>query len=200
MVTTSAEPMTASPAEPVPVAMLGRTSALALQDPAASMRRQIRSAKEWLPPGWYIAAYYWDVESGALDLEERGHGTWYEQFTSQGIPRNGGLADLLAEAMAPAPRFTAVVCEDIERSARDFYNSVKLERQLSDQGIPLFAADEPADITGISPTTILVRRVKQGSRSISGSSSRKRPGTGCASTPWKAGTPAPSPTATSPRR
>jgi site-specific DNA recombinase len=39
---------------------------------------------------------------------------------------------------------------------------VKLERQLSDQGIPLFAADEPADITGINPTTILVRRVKQG--------------------------------------
>ncbi len=26
----------------------------------------------------------------------------------------------------------------------------------------LFAADEPADITGISPTIILVRRIKQG--------------------------------------
>jgi len=84
------------------------------------------------------------------------------QFTSQGIPGDGGLADLLTEAKAPAPRFTAAVCEDIERSASDFCNSVKLERQLSDQGIPLFAADEPADITGINPTTILVRRVKQG--------------------------------------
>ncbi len=39
---------------------------------------------------------------------------------------------------------------------------MKLERQLSDQGIPLFAANAPADITGINPTTILVRRVKQG--------------------------------------
>ena len=39
---------------------------------------------------------------------------------------------------------------------------MKLERQLSNQGIPLSAADEPADITGINPMTILVRRVKQG--------------------------------------
>ena len=102
------------------------------------------------------------MESGAPDIEERWHGTGYEQFTSQGIPRDGGLADLLTEAKAPAPRFTAVVCEDIELSARDFYNPVKLERQLADQGIPIFAAEEPADITGISPTTILVRRIKQG--------------------------------------
>ena len=52
--------------------------------------------------------------------------------------------------------------EDIERASRDFYNSVKLERELSDQGIPLFATDEPADITGVNPTTLLIRRVKQG--------------------------------------
>ena len=105
-------------------------------------------------------AYYWDVESGGLDIEQRGHGS-YEQFTSQGIPRDGGLADLLNEAGPPIPG-SPPWCEDIERASRDFYNSVKLERELSDQGIPLFATDEPADITGISSTTILVRRVKQG--------------------------------------
>jgi DNA invertase Pin-like site-specific DNA recombinase len=132
-----------------------------MQDPVASLRRQITSGTEWLPPGWYIAGYYWDVESGGLDIEQRGHGS-YGQFTAQGIPRDGGLADLLAEAQSPQPKFAAVVVEDIERAARDFYNSVKLERQLSDQGIPLFATDEPPAITGISPTTILVRRVKQG--------------------------------------
>ncbi len=125
------------------------------------LRRQITSTREWLPPGFYVAGYYWDVESGALDLEQRGHGS-YEQFTAQGIPRDGGLADLLAEAQSPQPRFAAVVVEDIERASRDFYNSVKLERQLSDQGIPLFATDEPADITGVNPTTLLIRRVKQG--------------------------------------
>ena len=45
---------------------------------------------------------------------------------------------------------------------RDTFNSLKLERELNDQGIPLFATDEPAHIDGINPTTVLVRRVKQG--------------------------------------
>ena len=163
MATPPQAPMTgpAGPAEPVPVAVLARTSTLVMQDPAASLRRQITSAGEWLPPGFYIAGYYWDVESGGLDIEQRGHGS-YGQFTAQGIPRDGGLADLLAEAKSPQPKFAAVVVEDIERAARDFYNSVKLERQLTDQGIPLFATDEPPAITGVSSTTILVRRVKQG--------------------------------------
>jgi DNA invertase Pin-like site-specific DNA recombinase len=141
--------------------VLARTSTLALQDPAASLRRQITSTREWLPPGFFVAGYYWDVESGGLDLDQRGHGT-YEQFTEQGIPRDGGLADLLDEARSANPRFAAVVVEDIERASRDFYNSIKLERELSDQGIPLFATDEPADIKGVNPTTLLIRRVKQG--------------------------------------
>ncbi len=38
-------------AEPVPVAILARTSTLLLQDPVASVRRQIRSCTQWLPPG-----------------------------------------------------------------------------------------------------------------------------------------------------
>ena len=40
-----------APAEPVPVAFLGRTSTLEMQDPVASLRRQIRSSRTWLPPG-----------------------------------------------------------------------------------------------------------------------------------------------------
>ena len=55
------------------MAVLARTSTLALQDPAASLRRQLTSTREWLPPGFYVAAICWDVESGALDLERRGH-------------------------------------------------------------------------------------------------------------------------------
>ena len=47
-------------------------------------------------------------------------------------------------------------------SARDTFSSLKLERALSDQGIPLFATDEPFNVAGINATTILVRRVKQG--------------------------------------
>jgi hypothetical protein len=62
---------TLTAAEPVPVAIAARTSTLALQDPVASVRRQIRSCEAWLPPGWFIAAVYSDVESGATDLEYR---------------------------------------------------------------------------------------------------------------------------------
>jgi site-specific DNA recombinase len=150
-----------APAEPVPVAFLGRTSTLLLQDPVASLNRQLREVKAKLPPGWFIAGHYWDIESGGLDLEDRGHGTGH-QGLQVGIPRDGGLAGLLAEAAGPAPRFAAVMCEDIERSGRDTFNALKLERQLSDAGIPLFATDEPINVEGMNATTILVRRVKQG--------------------------------------
>jgi hypothetical protein len=39
---------------------------------------------------------------------------------------------------------------------------LKLEKKLASAGIPLFAADEPIDVEGMTATTILVRRVKQG--------------------------------------
>ena len=133
-----------------------------MQDPVASLRRQIRSSRGWLPPGWFIAAYYWDVESGGLDLEQRSQGQAWQAFTAAGIPRDGGMADLLAEAASPAPRFAAVICEDIERSGRDTFNALKLEKKLSRNDIPLFATDEPAVIEGVNATTVLVRRMKQG--------------------------------------
>jgi hypothetical protein len=49
--TPPAGPVAVGPAEPVPVAILARTSTLVLQDPLASLRRQIRSCAGWLPPG-----------------------------------------------------------------------------------------------------------------------------------------------------
>jgi site-specific DNA recombinase len=150
------------PGEPVPVAFVGRTSTLELQDPVASLRRQVRSCQAVLPPGWFIAAWYWDIESGGLGLEARSQGDAYRRFAAAGIPRDGGMADLLAEAASPVPRFAAVICEDIERSGRDTFNALKLEKKLSRQGIPLFATDEPIVIDGVNATTVLVRRVKQG--------------------------------------
>ena len=148
--------------EPVPVAFTGRTSTLVMQDPAASLRRQVRECQAKLPPGWFLAAYYWDIESGGLAIDQRGHGSAHEQFKDIGIPRDGGLADLLAEAASPVPRFAAVICEDIERSGRDTYYALQLEKQLTMAGIPLFATDEPIDVAGANATTVLVRRVKQG--------------------------------------
>jgi site-specific DNA recombinase len=131
------------PAAPVPVAILARTSTLYLQDPLASLQRQYRSCEEWLPAGWYVAAFYWDVESGAIDIEDRSRTASFEPFTAAGLPRDGGMAELLEEAAAPEPRFAAVVCEDIERSGRDTFNALKLERELQDMGVPLFAPTSP---------------------------------------------------------
>ena len=153
---------TAGPATPVPVAFLGRTSNERLQDPIASMRRQVRKSHAWLPAGCQIVACYWDVESGGDDLEDRGRKDTWQVAAAAGIPRDGGISDLLNEAKSPTPDFAFVICENIERSARDTYNSLKLERELQDQGIPLFATDEPFSVEGINATTILVRRVKQG--------------------------------------
>ena len=142
MVTTAQAPATpaAVTAEPVPVAFIGRTSTLALQDPGASLRRQLRSARGWLPPGWFLAAVYWDIESGGIDLEHRSQGDAHRQFAGPDLPRDGGMADLLREAASPAPRFAAVVCEDIERSGRDMFNALKLEKELSRQGMRLIHA------------------------------------------------------------
>ena len=102
------------------------------------------------------------MESGATDLEARSRTDSWKVLTEAGLPRDGGMADLLREAASPSPRFAVVVCEDIERSARDTFNSLKLEKELARHGIPLFATDEPADIAGVNSTTLLVRRVKQG--------------------------------------
>ena len=149
-------------AQPVAVAALTRTSTLDLQDPVASARRQLRTITGWLPPGWYIAAVYSDVESGATSIDGRSRTESWRVLTDAGLPRDGGMADLLADAAAPNPKFSVVVVEDIERASRDFYDSVKLERKLGSHGVPLLATDEPADITGLNATTVLVRRVKQG--------------------------------------
>ena len=125
------------------------------------MRRQIRTCEAWLPAGWFIAAVYSDVESGATDLDARSRTESWRILTDAGLPRDGGMADLLNEAASPSPRFAVVVCEDIERSARDTFTALRLEKELSRHGIPLFATDGPADIAGVNATTVLVRRVKQ---------------------------------------
>jgi site-specific DNA recombinase len=153
---------TAGPAGLIPGVFLGRTSGDRLQDPIASLRRQIRNCQAWLPPGCQITGYYWDVESGGLDLDQRGQSDAWQAAAAAGIPRDGSVADLLTQAKSPTPAFTFVVCEDIERSARDAYSSLRLEKQLADQGIPLFATDEPFNVEGINATMVLVRRVKQG--------------------------------------
>jgi site-specific DNA recombinase len=147
--------------QPVPFAFVGRTSTMELQDPVASLRKQVRQCQAKLPPGGFFAAYFWDIESGGLDLDARGHGSAHELFPDIGIPRDGGIADLLAEAAAPSHRFVAVVCQNIERSARDMLAALQLEKRLQHAEIPLFASDEPISMDRVTASAVLLRRTKQ---------------------------------------
>ena len=81
---------------------------------------------------------------------------------TRGSPATAAWPTCSPRPPAPVPKFAAVICEDIERSGRDTFNALKLEKKLSRNGIPLFATDEPAHIDGVNATTVLVRRMKQG--------------------------------------
>jgi len=117
-----------------------------------------------------IVAFFWDVESGRLDLDQRGHSDAHEQFDVP-VPRDGGIADLLDEARQPARRFVAVVCESVDRLSRITQVGTTIEASLEHCGVALLAADEgitAADLPNASgtlarmrATPILTRRVKQ---------------------------------------
>jgi site-specific DNA recombinase len=146
----------------VPLAFVGRTSTSTIQNPVESLSRQLRRAQERLPQGFYIARHYWDIESGGTDLDARSQFDVWQKFADAGIPRDGGMADLRAAAQAERPPFCAVICENIERSGRDTFDALKLEKELRAAGMVIFATDEPIDVQAAEGSTILVRRMKQG--------------------------------------
>ncbi len=155
----------------VPVAWMGRTSSDDAQDPTLSLPHQLENSRNALPPGSVVVAKFYDVESGRNTIERRGTGNAHQQFNIP-IPRDGGIADLLAEAQRPDRRFVAVVCESIERVARTTYFSTKIEYELEQAGVALLAADEgidPSAVPGLNETAppfrratpTLTRRIKQ---------------------------------------
>jgi site-specific DNA recombinase len=141
------------------VAWLGRTSKDDVQDPTISLPRQLGNCRSALPPGWVIVAFFWDVESGRKQLEQRGSGS-HDLFDIP-IARDGGLPELLAEAARKHRRFDTVICESIDRVARVTYYSTKIEHELERLGVRLYAADEGIQLNGRKSTTLLVRRNKQ---------------------------------------
>ena len=86
----------------------------------------------------------------------------WQQFADAGIPRDGGMADLRAAVASDNPPFSAVICENIERSGRDTFDALKLEKELRARHMVVFATDEPIDVQAAEGSTILVRRMKQG--------------------------------------
>lgn len=150
----------------VRVAWVGRTSTFDQQDPTLSLPRQLRACQQVLPEGAVITAHFYDVESGRTALEDRGRGSAHRLMEIP-VPREGGIGDLLEEAVGPGRRFDAVICESIDRIARRTHVATEIEYRLEQAGVVLWAADEPIRVTGRSrrarsATEVLTRRVKQG--------------------------------------
>ena len=138
-------------------AYFGRTSSEDAQDPSLSIPRQLRTCEGIVQPlGDEIVAHYWDIESGRKSLAERGKGTDGTAFGIS-VPRDGGINDLLHDAAQG--RFDAVIVESIDRLSRMTADATRVEQELEQHGVGLFAADEPM-VT--NATAILTRRVKQG--------------------------------------
>ena len=141
--------------QPRTLVFVGRVSTQDHQTPSLSIPGQAASAEAVLRPGEQITAYYWDVESGMLGLDERGQGDGVD-----GVPlrRDGGLEEFLAAAARR--EFTAAVCERVDRVARDMYVSLTIERMLRDLGIELLCANEPqSEESGTG--NLIVRRTGQ---------------------------------------
>ncbi|MDT0307207.1 recombinase family protein [Streptomyces sp. DSM 44917] len=147
------------------LAFAGRTSTYDQQDPTLSIPRQLRSCQQVLPEDAFIVVHFYDVESGRMDLADRGRGRAHELFQIP-IPRDGGIQELLEEAERPDRRFDAVICESIDRISRRTYIGTEIEHRLEQLGVKLLAADEPINLGGTgrvkTATQVLTRRMKQG--------------------------------------
>jgi site-specific DNA recombinase len=138
-------------------AFYGRVSTDDAQDPSLSIPRQLASCKRVVDEsGGKLVAYFWDIESGRKNLNERGNGVRGDRFAIV-VPRDGGVHDLLAAA--PSGNFDAVIVESIDRLSRMTADATQIERELEQLDVALFATDEPMTANA---TAVLTRRVKQG--------------------------------------
>ena len=124
-------------------AFYGRVSTEDNQDPTLSLPRQLKNCAEGVERvSGEIVTHYYDVESGGSGLGARGNADKLAGFQIP-IPRNGGLLDLIEDARGG--RFEVVVCESINRFARNPAVTFRCEEELRDAGVKLWAADEPWD-------------------------------------------------------
>ncbi|MBO2461497.1 recombinase family protein [Actinomadura violacea] len=140
------------------IAFLGRCSTKDQQDPGSSLAGQVADACTLLEEGQSIAAYFFDVESGMLGLDDRGEvsDADYERLEIP-VPRAGGVNDLL-EAVERG-EFTRVICERISRAARNMLTSLMVEDHLKRRGITLECANEPRG--GMESGRLQARRTAQ---------------------------------------
>lgn len=144
--------------ETMKFAFYGRVSTEDAQDPSLSIPRQLAACERAVRTvGGEFIAFYWDIESGRKNLSDRGKGADGGRF-GVALQRDGGLPELL-EVAANGRSFDAVIVESIDRLSRMTADATRIERDLEQRDIALFASDEPMTANA---TSILTRRVKQG--------------------------------------
>lgn len=146
-----------TPLTPLRLAFYGRTSSDDAQDPSLSIPRQFRAAELATAKvgGAAITGRYYDIESGRKRLSDRGDGADTTRFNIP-LSRDGGLQELLAACKRG--EYDAVIVEEIGRVSRRVVDSTRVEADLGDLGVPLYASDEPLDLRAAA---ILTRRIKQ---------------------------------------
>ncbi len=116
-----------------------------LQDPNLSLARQLHTCQQAVAKwGGRIVAVYYEVETGSARYQQRGSGTDLAGFDIP-IPRAGGLHELVADAARKPRRFGRVICESIDRLARNSAVAFTLEDEFRGAGVGLHCANEPLE-------------------------------------------------------
>jgi DNA invertase Pin-like site-specific DNA recombinase len=116
-----------------------------LQDPNLSLARQLHTCQQAVDKwGGRIVAVYYEVETGSARYQQRGSGTDLAGFDIP-IPRAGGLHELVADAARKPKRFGRVICESIDRLARNSAVAFTLEDEFRGAGVGLHCANEPLE-------------------------------------------------------
>ena len=120
-----------------------RCSEEELQNPELSLERQLHncgaSVARW---GGHIVVVYYEIETGSSSYERRGTRTNLAGYNLP-IPRAGGLHELVRDAQRSPRPFDRVVCESINRLARNPAVTFSVEEQLLRAGVLLHCTDEP---------------------------------------------------------
>lgn len=121
-------------------------------DATVIIARQYEHCLRALPPVTITAVYY---DIGVGRAARRTPAPRWLPLPGSERRRDGGLADLVTEALSPAPRFNFVVASGPDRLSRDIRQASAILRGLYLAGVPcLFPAsgDRAGSVTGLLVT------------------------------------------------
>jgi site-specific DNA recombinase len=129
---------------PLRVAFYGRV-ARDRDDTELSLVRQYEQCRRALPPEAIITTVFYDVGSSPLNRPHPAPGRLTIRAGMDAV-RDGGLADLLAEATSADRRFDCLVTCGPDRLSRDSQRAVELMNELKRAAVPYASPEGDAQI------------------------------------------------------